>query len=540
MKVQLEYLTNVLLRSFGVSNLRSDKPVLDLNRIGFLSDGSTFVPGCLYLGNISQLPNAPPQTTEPLTFLCVQDKPPSERYLEQQNIVLLLCPSGTNLQALYNQVSLLFSSTLQSLDQLYVFLSKIAGSSNFTELMTCISSILNCSTAILSQGFKLLGYAQCQTVKPSQPWTAMLRRRYFPYTDIATQLQPQSLTFFDPDLRKIVEDIDAIPESGGAFYPLLSEDTCKEVLGFLYFSYDDRAALFAKRQMIQLIAYALSFRMWRYMNSPSNSNASLCFLMRDIISGALIDDEEIAKRLQNIRFNTSKTTFLVVVYSSAMEKGQPHSWKHLRTVFGQLWPDDVLFTYNGDIVLLISSCQNTAIPSERTEALTAALREHGCFAGISDCFDVIDRSLHNYYVRTLAAAKMAKNFNLKKRYTFYNDIALQHFILEGATIENPRNLCNPHILRLASYDYTHSSNYIYTLQCYWHFNQNIQQTCDHLFIHRNTLFYRLKKIREIVDMDINNPKYLIQFNLSFSILTALGDIPYSEFSEEPMESSGDV
>ncbi len=537
MKVQLEYLTDVLLRPFGVSYLRSDKPVLDLNRIGVLTGGA-FVPGCLYIGKVSQLPDIPPQTEEPLTFLCIQDKAPAEAYIERQEIVLLLCPPETELPALYNQASMLFSDTLQSLDKLWVFLGKIADTSSFTELMTCISSVLNCSAAILSQGFKLLGYAQCQKVKSSRTWTAMLRRRYFPYTDIATQIRPQSLTFFDPEQHKIVEDVDAIPESGDAFYSLLSEDTCKEVLGFLYFSYDDRAALFAKRQMIQFIAYALSFRMWRYMNSPSNSNSSLCFLMRDIISGALIDDEEIAKRLQNIRFNTSKTTFLVVVYSSAMDRGQRHSWKHLRTVFGQLWPDDVLFTYNSDIVLLISSCQDTMLPQEKTEALTAVLREHGCFAGVSDCFDVIDRSLRNHYVRTLAAAKMAKNFNLKKRYTFYNDIALQHFVQEGATMENPRNLCNPHILRLASYDYAHSSNYIYTLQCYWHFNQDIRQTCDHLFIHRNTLFYRLKKIREIVDMDINNPKHLIQFNLSFSILTALGDIPYSEFSEEPPEFIG--
>ena len=535
MKIQLNYLTNVLLKPLHVFYPRSDNPDLDLNSIHLLTGNDTFVPGRLYIGMVSQLPQAPPQTEDVLVFLCIRDKTPSTTYIEHRNIIMLLCPPDVTLQSLYNQASSLFSGTLQSLDKLWVFLGKIADTSNFTELTSYISSILGCSVAILSQSFKLLGYAQHAGFDPSYTWNSTLRRRYFPHTDIVTQIRPQGLTVFDATLRRIVESLDNAPKSGDAFYPLLSEDSSKETLGFLYFSYADKNSLLSNRQVIPFLAYALSFRMWRYMHSPSNSNSSLCFLMRDIISGALIDDEEIAKRIQNIRFKTSKTTFLIVIYSSAMEKDQHHSWQHLKTVFGQLWPDDVLFTYNGDIILLISSCSNTFLPAEKAEALTSVLLEHGCFAGISDCFDVLDRSLRNYYVRALAAAKMAKAFNMQKRYTFYNDIALQHFVREGATIDNPRNLCDPRILRLASYDYSHSSNYIFTLQCYWHFNQDIQQTCNYLFIHRNTLFYRLKKIREIVNMDLNNPKHMIQFNLSLSILTGLGDIPYSEFPSAPVE-----
>lgn len=529
MKIHLDYLTNVLLRPLGVTYARSDNPVLDLDQIYLLSDGSDYSSRYIHIGTVSQLPERPPASPSPLLFLCLWDQPPGDAYIEDKNILLLLCPPSVPLPLLCNQANLLFTNVLQSLDELWVFLSKIAATATFTELVGHIGSILGCSVALLSQNFKLLGFFQHERIPASHTWSSTLTRRYFPYTDIITQVRPQGLTVFDASAHRIITEIEDAPESGDAFYPLLSEDSQKTILGFLYFSYSSKGVILSNRSVIQFIAYALSFRMWRYMHSPANSNSSLCFLLRDIISGALIDDVEIGQRLENIRFSPSKTTFLIVIYSSAMGREQKHSWEHLKMVFSQLWPDDVLFTYNGDILMLISSCKSSVLPEEKTTALTAALAEHGCYAGISDCFDVIDRSLRNYYVRTLAAAKMAKNFDMKCRYTFYNDIALQHFVREGSTIENPRNLCDPRILRLASYDHSHASNYIYTLQCYWHFNQDIQQTCTHLFIHRNTLFYRLKKIREIVDMDINNSKHLVQFNLSFAILTALGDIPYSEF-----------
>lgn len=529
MKIRLDYLVNVLLKPLNLFYPRSDVPMVNLSQICLLTGNDQFDSSCLYIGYASQLPPVPPQTADTLTLLCIRDTVPDDAYMREKNICLLLCDESFTIQELFNQANTLFTGTLRSLDKLWIFLGKIADTSNFTELTAYMSQILDCPVALLSQSFKLLGHSDHPASSMAPSWSAMLRRRYFPHTDIINQIHLRGLTIFDPTTRKLIEDPTAAPTRGDAFFPLLSEDSKKEVLGFLYMPYNDREVLLTNRMVIQFLAYALTFRMWRYMNSPSNSNSALCFLMRDIISGAIIDNNEIARRLENIKFTPSKTTFLLVVYCSAMPQTQKYSWEHLKTVFGQLWPDDVLFTYNGDIIILVSSCKDTMLPEERTDQFTRLLAEHGCFGGISECFGVIDRSLRNYYVRTVAAAKMARSFNMSRRYTFYNDIALQHFVREGATIENPRDLCAPQILKLSAYDASHASSYIHTLQCYWHFNQDIQQTCDYLFIHRNTLFYRLKKVREIVDLDINNSKHLIQFNLSLSILTTLGDIPYNEF-----------
>lgn len=534
MKIRLDYLANVILSPFSVRCSRPDFPVLDCEGIYLLTGDDDFSGPCLYIGMASQVPPAPPVRDGSIALLCIEDRPLPQAYWTAENVFLAACPAGATVQELFNRINPFFTADRQIPDRLWAFLGEIADGVSFTHLTRSISSVLGCSCVLLSQGFKMLGYCERPDVPASRTLQATLQRKYYPHTNLIAQIRPRGLTVFDAQTHRAAESPDSYPETGDAFYPLLSEDSSHETLGFLYFAYHDRNSFASHLYVVQFIAYALSFRMWRYMNSPSNSNSALCFFLRDVLNGAISDDAEIAKRLDNIHYVPAKHNFLLVVYASAMDQ-QNHSWRHLRTVFGQLFPDDVLLSYNSDIVLLVSSVESGTLPKDKSEALTQLLREHGCFAGASACFEQIDRSLKSYYVRTLAAAKMARAYNMECRYTTYEDVALLHFVQSAAGMENLRDLCDPRILRLAAYDRSHSSDYIYTLQCYWHFNQNIQSTCDHLFIHRNTLFYRLKKIRQIVDLDFSNSKHLLQFNLSFAILTALGDIPYSGFPANPAE-----
>lgn len=533
MRIRLDYLSKTVFQSIEITYNRSDLSSVTFDELYLLTGDDSFSAGKLYIGAASQLPALPPAGEEGLiTILCVEDRPLPGAYRAARNIFLIQCPPVLSVQELFNRVNRLVTANVRIPDRLWAFLGQIAEGANFTQLVHSISSILGCSCVLLSQGFKMLGCCELPDVPATRTLHSILEHKYYPYTDQITQIRPNRLSVFDAETRRLAESPDDYPQIGDALYPLLSEDKHQETLGFLYFSYHDREGLTAQFNAIQFIAYALSFRMWRYMNSPSNSNSVLCFLLRDILSGAISDDAEIAKRLENIHYVPAKYNLLIVIYTSAMDNLK-YSLRHLRTVFGQLFPDDVLLSYNSDIVLLISSRNPDVLPKEKTDALTLLLREHDCFAGISSCFSQIDRSLKNYYVRTMAAAKMARTYNMASRYSTYTDIALLHFIQGGSSTENLRDLCDPRVLRLAEYDRSHSSDYIYTLQCYWHFNQNIQSTCDRLFIHRNTLFYRLKKIRQIADLDVNNPKHLLQFNLSFAILTALGDIPYNDFPPEP-------
>ncbi len=538
MQASLSYLLDVVLNQFHVEYIGKDNPIISFNDAYLLTGHDDLVPKRIYVGYTSQLPSSLPEQDKPLTFLCIEDKRIPSQYKNNEKIQLLLCPPETSLLELFNHINRVFSETSSSTDELWAFLNMVATSATFTQLITQAKNIMGCSSAILSQGGKVLGFSEAEGLEPSRTWSLTIKNRYYPHTNVVSKLNVNTLTIFDLKDRKIITHPEDYPQEGDAFFPILSEDISKEVLGYLYFSYTNLDKFIYKLYAIQFIAYAMSFRMWRYINSPSSSNATLCFMLRDILSGTLTNDNDILARMQNIRIPSQPYNYLIVVYSSAID-GQFQSWPHLKTIFGQIFPNDVLFTYNGDILILISSKNPDVLSEEKLNELSEQLEKNSCYAGISACFDQVDRSLKNYHVRATAAARMARTYGFERRIAVYEDVAMLHFVQYGASMENLKDLCDPRILRLASYDKAHSSNYIYTLQCYWQFNQNIQKTCDHLFIHRNTLFYRLKKIKEISGLDFSNSKHMLLFNLSLSILTTLGDIPYTDFPVLPSDKDSD-
>lgn len=78
-------------------------------------------------------------------------------------------------------------------------------------------------------------------------------------------------------------------------------------------------------------------------------------------------------------------------------------------------------------------------------------------------------------------------------------------------------LINNTIINLIKYDEIHKNELIKTLSIFFECELNISQTAKKLFIHRNTLNYRINKIKEILGYDFKNPKYLYTFYLAIKV-----------------------
>lgn len=60
-----------------------------------------------------------------------------------------------------------------------------------------------------------------------------------------------------------------------------------------------------------------------------------------------------------------------------------------------------------------------------------------------------------------------------------------------------------------------------TLKRYFYFGQQVSQTAKSMFLHRNTVLYRLKKAQVILDVDLNDPQ--VAQNLQFALLLNVAD-----------------
>lgn len=70
--------------------------------------------------------------------------------------------------------------------------------------------------------------------------------------------------------------------------------------------------------------------------------------------------------------------------------------------------------------------------------------------------------------------------------------------------------------KLIQADEIHKGNLCGTLECY--LNCNAKQTAEEMFVHRNTMNYRLKKISEILGCNLEELEECLELKLAFEIL----------------------
>jgi len=65
--------------------------------------------------------------------------------------------------------------------------------------------------------------------------------------------------------------------------------------------------------------------------------------------------------------------------------------------------------------------------------------------------------------------------------------------------------------------YDHGDVLIQTLKAYFEHHGNLSQTAEALFIHRNTLLYRMERIAEITGLDLDNPETRLAVQLALHV-----------------------
>ena len=101
---------------------------------------------------------------------------------------------------------------------------------------------------------------------------------------------------------------------------------------------------------------------------------------------------------------------------------------------------------------------------------------------------------------------------------FYTD---QTVLCMGNLLRESRDLrtfCHPYILQIAQYDQEHGTAFLQTLREYLTNIQNPALCAANLHIHKNTLYYRINKLSNMFDLNLQEGGLLMQLQLSLELL----------------------
>ncbi len=141
--------------------------------------------------------------------------------------------------------------------------------------------------------------------------------------------------------------------------------------------------------------------------------------------------------------------------------------------------------------------------------------------GISTVVDNL-KNLASAYKEARMALEVGKVFDTEKSVISYENLGIGRLVYQL-----PTTLCEiflDEVFKDGSFE-TLDHETLQTVQCFFENNLNVSETSRKLFVHRNTLVYRLEKIRKLIGLDLREFDHAITFKVALMVKKYLSSRP---------------
>ena len=155
--------------------------------------------------------------------------------------------------------------------------------------------------------------------------------------------------------------------------------------------------------------------------------------------------------------------------------------------------------------------------------LTDTIKQH-----VNDNFIIGVSKVHNSipdiktaYKESITSIKCGYALKNKTNYVLFDDMGVFSFLYELQDSEATQSFFEQKFAVLMRYDDEKDGDLIKTLKTYFYCNCNIQKTSEVLFLHKNSVIYRLHKIEQLTYSSLNDRESTFQLQLCIKLMSLL-------------------
>ena len=127
------------------------------------------------------------------------------------------------------------------------------------------------------------------------------------------------------------------------------------------------------------------------------------------------------------------------------------------------------------------------------------------------------RCLFKSHNQAHAIQKLNQNGQIDSTMFSYSEMGIYRLLIGIEDSDIITDYYNKTIAPLEAYDDANNSDLCKILRSYLFHNGSVKDTADELFVHRNTINYKLAKISDILDVDLSCLESRVQLYLAFMI-----------------------
>lgn len=265
---------------------------------------------------------------------------------------------------------------------------------------------------------------------------------------------------------------------------------------------------------------------------------------------SLLNDEQPSHAVTSRRLSVLEFKPLPYLYVCVLEANHahltPHDYDSIALQLTGCLQNSIYAHYEHALVIVFSRDSDMGLGDYTEEMLRKVCEVNDLSAGVSNAFDDLTH-IHSHYEQARSAIRAGRLVCL-----YLDDRCLYHFCdyahVDMLDITNKQynllNFVHPSLMRLARYDREHGTELMDTLFIYLQNGCNTQRASKMLSLHKNTLLYRLGRIREILGFDLSSGEDQFMMQYSFRILFYLDlfksriSIRRADFTDAAAEEEG--
>ncbi len=280
-------------------------------------------------------------------------------------------------------------------------------------------------------------------------------------------------------------------------------------------------------EVMDILSKAVLLELMKGTYYRSNRYSLSTYFLSDLLDGNIRDSALINLRLRNLSWRPKKYMYILAIPISGTQNGSDIQIQILTAdiqvqiltdQMRQHLPQSIGVFYMDALVFLTTN--DEPLDEEATRPLIDMLVSSGLFAGMSQPFSSLSR-VRDAYENALNVAVLARRLGDENCLVRFEDYMFLHVLNICSKSINVEGLCHPAVMRILEHDRAHGTSFFQTLQCFLGNALNSTLTSEALHVHRNTLLYRLDKIKQLTGIDLDDGETVFRLQFSIKIITFL-------------------
>lgn len=256
-------------------------------------------------------------------------------------------------------------------------------------------------------------------------------------------------------------------------------------------------------------------------NSFFNANKGIMYsyFLADLLDNPEHNYSSVKERLALMGYQLHEDQYILTIPS----RSYYNSEAKLSVIVNQLHlilQKSIYTIYQNCIVVLISYKRSSGINEFELQKLLEFLDSNQLVAGMSNFFENL-QDARRFYLQSLKAIELGEKLLINQPIYYYSDYYIFHIFEMCEKEEEIRFFIHPSMMKLRYYDLEHKTDFLNTLHEYLESPGQPTQISKRLHIHKNTLLYRMDKIRTIMDCALESGDEYMTMGLSYKIMKYL-------------------